>query len=95
MMVSKYIQSNAGPDAGPSETKAPLNLGNKNNVLMSVHFKNTDARAILSSFKDTIIFNNISADFVLISADVLLKIIIILKELRIALCNCVLKVEKI
>ena len=76
MMVSKYIQSNAGPDAGPSETKAPLNLGNKNNVLMSSHFKNTDARAILSSFKDTIIFNNTSADFVLISADVSLKMII-------------------
>ena len=35
-----------------------------------------------------IIFNNTSADFVLISADVLLKIISILKELRIAqLCS--------
>ena len=39
--------------------------------------------AILSSFKIMIIFKNTSADFVLISADLLLKIIIILKELRI------------
>ena len=39
--------------------------------------------AILSSFKIVIIFNNTSADFVLISADVLSKMIIILKELRI------------
>ena len=38
----------------------------------------------LISFKIAIIFNNTSADFVLISADVILKIIIILKELRIA-----------
>ena len=36
-----------------------------------------------------IIFNNTSADFVLISADVILKIIIILKKL----CNCVLKMD--
>ena len=44
--------------------------------------------AILSSFKIVIIFNNTSADFVLISADVLLNIITILKELRIAqLCS--------
>ena len=39
---------------------------------------------ILSSFKIVVIFNNTSADFVLISADVLLKMITILKELRIA-----------
>ena len=39
--------------------------------------------AILSSFKIVIIFNNTSADFVLISADVILKTITILKELRI------------
>ena len=44
--------------------------------------------AILSSFKIVIIFNNTSADFVLISADVTLKMITILKELRIAqLCS--------
>ena len=43
--------------------------------------------AILSSFKIVVIFNNTSADFVLISADVLLKI---LKELSIA---CVLKIH--
>ena len=49
MMVSKYIQSNAGPDAGPSEIKAPLNLGNKNNMLKSVHFKNTVARSSVLS----------------------------------------------
>ena len=42
-------------------------------------------------FKIMIIFNNTSADFVLISADVLSKMIIILKELRIA--NCVLKMN--
>ena len=44
--------------------------------------------AILSFFKIVIIFNIASADFALISADVLLKIITILKELRIAeLCS--------
>ena len=46
--------------------------------------------AILSSFKIVIIFNNTSAsaDFVLVSVDVLLKIITILKELRISqLCS--------
>ena len=44
--------------------------------------------AILSSFKIVIIFNNTSADFVLISADVLLRMITILKELRDAqLCS--------
>ena len=37
--------------------------------------------AILNSFKIVIIFNNTSADFVFISADVLLKMITILKEL--------------
>ena len=41
-----------------------------------------------SFFKIVVIFNNTSADFVLISADVLLKMIIILKELRILqLCS--------
>ena len=40
--------------------------------------------AILSSFKIVVIFNNTSANFVLISADVLLKMTTILKELRIA-----------
>ena len=40
--------------------------------------------SILSFFKLVMIFNNTSADFVLISADVLLKMITILKELRIA-----------
>ena len=44
--------------------------------------------AILTSFKIVIIFNNTSTDFVLISADVILKMITILKELRIAqLCS--------
>ena len=43
---------------------------------------------ILSSFKIMIIFNNTSADFVSISADVILKKIIILKEPRITqLCS--------
>ena len=45
--------------------------------------------AILSSFKIVIIFNNTSADSVLISADALLKMITILKELRTR--KCVLK----
>ena len=44
--------------------------------------------AILSSFKILVIFKNTSADFVLISADVLLKMIIILKELRIIAQIC-------
>ena len=39
---------------------------------------------ILSSFKIVITFNNTSADFVVISAHVLLKMITFLKELRIA-----------
>ena len=44
--------------------------------------------AILSSFKIVIIYNNTSADFVLISADVILKMITILKELKISqLCS--------
>ena len=43
--------------------------------------------SILSFFKLVMIFNNTSADFVLISADVLLKIITILKELRIKVIN--------
>ena len=43
---------------------------------------------ILSSFKIVIIFNNTPADFVLISADVLLKKISILKELRMAAKVC-------
>ena len=46
---------------------------------------------ILSSFKIVVIFNNTSADSVLISADVLLKMTTILKELRIAHrmdCSC-------
>ena len=46
--------------------------------------------AIISSFKIVIIFKNTSAHFVLISADVLLKMITILKELSIA---CVLKIH--
>ena len=41
-----------------------------------------DSCAILISFKIVVIFNKTSADFVLISADVLLKMITILKELR-------------
>ena len=44
--------------------------------------------AIPISFKIVAIFNITSADFVLISADVLLKMITILKEMRIAqLCS--------
>jgi hypothetical protein len=39
--------------------------------------------AILSSFKIVAIFNNKSADFVLISADILLKMTTILKKVRI------------
>ena len=39
--------------------------------------------AILSSFKIVVIFNNTSAHFVLILADVLSKITTVLKELRI------------
>ena len=38
---------------------------------------------ILSSFKIVVIFNNTSADFVLISTDVLLEMTTFLKELRI------------
>ena len=40
--------------------------------------------AILSSFKMVVVFSNKSADFVLISADVLLKMTKFLKELRMA-----------
>ena len=44
--------------------------------------------AILISFKTVVIFNIISADFVLMSADVVLKMTTILKEMRIAqLCS--------
>ena len=46
---------------------------------------------ILSSIKLMIIFNNTSADFVFISADVLLKMITILKELYWGSDNCVQK----
>ena len=47
-----------------------------------------DSCAILSSLKIMIIFNDTSADFALMSADVLLKMIILLIELRIAqLCS--------
>ena len=43
---------------------------------------------IVSSFKIVVIFNDTSADFVLSSADVILKITTILKELRITqLCS--------
>ena len=51
-------------------------------VLKSIHLKKHSC-TILSCFKIMIIFNNTSADFVLISADVLLKMTTILKELRI------------
>ena len=45
---------------------------------------------VLTSIKIVIIFNNTSADFALISTDVILKIITILKEMRIAqLCSYV------
>ena len=47
-------------------------------LLKSVHFKKTVALKIM------IIFDNTPADFVLMSADVLLEMIIILSELRIA-----------
>ena len=55
--------------------------------LKSVHFKNTVARSsVLSKLCSFSIIH--LADFVLISADLLLKIIIILVELRIAqLCS--------
>jgi hypothetical protein len=53
-------------------------------VLISVCSFLEHSCSILSSFKIMIIFNNTSADFFYILADVLLKLIIILKELRIA-----------
>ena len=52
------------------------------NILKSVHFKNS--YAILISLKTMTIFNNTSADFVLMSADVLLKMVIVLSEMRVA-----------
>ena len=48
-------------------------------TLKSVHFKK-----ILISFKIVVVFNTTSADFVLMSADVVLKTTTILKEKRIA-----------
>ena len=59
---------------------------NTKNELKSVHFKHRCM--ILSFIKIMIIINNTSADFVLISEDVLLEIIIILIEMRITqLCS--------
>ena len=56
-------------------------------ILKSVHFKNTVCE-ILGSIKIMIIFSNISAEIKKKSADVLLKMITILKELRIPqLCS--------
>ena len=57
-------------------------------IIIKVRSLKEHSCAILSSFIIVIIFNNTSADFVLISADVLLKMITILKELRIPqLCS--------
>ena len=57
-------------------------------VLSKIHLFLDRSCTILSSFKIVVIFNNTSADFALISADVLLKMITILKELRIVqLCS--------
>ena len=55
----------------------------KRYLLKSVHFKNTDFR-ILISFKIVVIFNTTSADIKTKSADVILKMTKILKEMRIA-----------
>ena len=49
--------------------------------------------AILISLKSMTIFNNTSVDFVSMSADVLLKMVIVLSEMRIGSCNCVLKIN--
>ena len=55
-------------------------------TILIVHFKIPVARFSVLSIM--IIFNNTSAEFVLISADVLLKMITILKEMRITqLCS--------
>ena len=60
----------------------------KNVFLSKVRSLLEHSCAILISFKIVVIFNITSADFVLISADVLLKMTTILKELRIAqLCS--------
>ena len=58
------------------------------NYLTKVHLFLDHSYAILSSFKIMIIFNNTSAKIKTKSADVLLKIITILKELRIAQLCC-------
>ena len=47
--------------------------------LKFVHFKNTVTYAILISLKTMIIFDNTSSEFVLMSADVLLKMVIVLR----------------
>ena len=59
------------------------------NVKGKVHsILRTQLRDLLSSIKIMIIFNDTSADFVMISSDVLSKMIIILIELRIMqLCS--------
>jgi hypothetical protein len=49
-------------------------------LITKVHLFQEHSCGILISFKVMILFNNTSADFVLISPEVLLKMIIILKE---------------
>ena len=51
-------------------------------ALKSIHFKNS--YSILISLKTMTIFNNTSADIKTKSADVLLKMVIVLSEMRIA-----------
>ena len=52
-------------------------------LLKSVHFKKTVARSSFISFKIVVIFNTTSAEIKTKSADVILKKITILKEMRI------------
>ena len=60
----------------------------KNGSEPKVHLFLDRSCAILSSFKIVVIFNNTSADFVLIIADVILKMTTILKEMSIVqLCS--------
>ena len=50
------------------------------NILKSVNFKNS--YTILISLKTMTIFSNTSAEFVLMSADLLLKMVIVLSVLK-------------
>jgi hypothetical protein len=72
----------AAPDHAPLHTVSLHKF--KKTLLPKVRLFLDRSFAILSSLQIVDIFNNTSADFVLISGDLLLKMTTILKELRIA-----------